>query len=177
MLEDLGNLGDFLGGIGVVVTLIYLAHQIRQNTKQIRQNTTAVNAEAHRARREGASAVNLAIAQDAELAALFRSGLGNFKALAPDQHTQFSFLLAEVVIAQEAAWDEITLGTLAESGLPIVEDALSRFLGTPGGRDWWAMYRMGYPVDFRGFVDRLVASTSVHPAAKQSAPADSAGAE
>lgn len=32
-LEDLGNLGDLLGGIGVVVTLAYLGLQIRHNTQ------------------------------------------------------------------------------------------------------------------------------------------------
>jgi hypothetical protein len=32
VIEDLGNIGDFLGGIAVVVTLIYVATQIRQNT-------------------------------------------------------------------------------------------------------------------------------------------------
>ena len=37
-LEALGNIGDFLGGIGVVVTLVYLAAQIRQNTAQLRSN-------------------------------------------------------------------------------------------------------------------------------------------
>ena len=30
--ESLGNIGDFVGGIGVIVTLAYLALQIRQNT-------------------------------------------------------------------------------------------------------------------------------------------------
>jgi hypothetical protein len=49
MLEDLGNIGDFLGGIGVVVTLIYLALQIRQNSSQIVQNTKAVQANAYQA--------------------------------------------------------------------------------------------------------------------------------
>jgi len=39
MLENLGNLGDFLGGVGVVVTLIYLATQIRQNTRQLKLDT------------------------------------------------------------------------------------------------------------------------------------------
>ena len=41
-IQDLGAIGDLLGGIAVVVTLIYLAVQIRQNTKinasLIRQN-------------------------------------------------------------------------------------------------------------------------------------------
>ena len=49
MLEDLGNIGDFLGGIGVVVTLIYLALQIRQNSSQLVQNTKAVQSTAYQA--------------------------------------------------------------------------------------------------------------------------------
>ena len=36
MIESLGNLGDFIGGIGVFVTLIYLATQVRQNTNSSR---------------------------------------------------------------------------------------------------------------------------------------------
>ena len=32
-IQDLGAIGEFIGSIGVVVTLIYLAVQIRQNTR------------------------------------------------------------------------------------------------------------------------------------------------
>jgi hypothetical protein len=35
MFEDLANLGDFLSGVGVVVSLVYLAVQIRHNTKSV----------------------------------------------------------------------------------------------------------------------------------------------
>ena len=38
VIEALGDIGDFLGGIGVVITLIYLAGQIRQNTRSIRMS-------------------------------------------------------------------------------------------------------------------------------------------
>ena len=31
-IEELGNLGDFLAAIATIITLIYLALQIRQNT-------------------------------------------------------------------------------------------------------------------------------------------------
>jgi hypothetical protein len=34
--DALGNIGDFLGGIGAVGTLLYLATQIRQNTQMMR---------------------------------------------------------------------------------------------------------------------------------------------
>jgi hypothetical protein len=33
MLDTLGNLGDFIGGIGVVITLAYLAVQIRHSSR------------------------------------------------------------------------------------------------------------------------------------------------
>jgi len=35
-LSQLGDLGDFLGGIGVIVTLVYLAVQIRHDTQAVR---------------------------------------------------------------------------------------------------------------------------------------------
>ena len=38
-LEDLGNIGEFVGAIAVVMSLLYLAIQIRQNTKTVRTST------------------------------------------------------------------------------------------------------------------------------------------
>jgi hypothetical protein len=37
-LVDLGNLGEFVAAIGVIVSFIYLAFQIRQNTRSMRAN-------------------------------------------------------------------------------------------------------------------------------------------
>ena len=38
-LQLLANLGDAIGGLGVVVSLLYLAVQIRQNTKAVRSSS------------------------------------------------------------------------------------------------------------------------------------------
>jgi hypothetical protein len=38
-IQDLGNIGEFIASIGVVVSLIYLALQTRDNTKAIRAQT------------------------------------------------------------------------------------------------------------------------------------------
>jgi hypothetical protein len=37
-IQDLGAIGEFVGAIVVVVTLVYLVLQIRQNTLSIRSN-------------------------------------------------------------------------------------------------------------------------------------------
>lgn len=36
MLENLGNLGEFVGAIGVVISLVYLGRQLVQNTQSVR---------------------------------------------------------------------------------------------------------------------------------------------
>ena len=40
-LSDLASLGSFLSGIGVLVSLVYLSLQIRQNTRAVRSQSQA----------------------------------------------------------------------------------------------------------------------------------------
>ena len=40
-VQLLGNYGEFLGAIAVAVTLIYLAGQLRQNTRALRSTSYA----------------------------------------------------------------------------------------------------------------------------------------
>src|SRR5262245_60294465 len=60
-LETLGSIGDFVGGLGVIASLIYLAVQIRQNTRAVRSSSY------HQAAEQTWNYC-LAIAQDASLA-------------------------------------------------------------------------------------------------------------
>jgi hypothetical protein len=55
-LDAPGNIGDLVGGLGVVITLIYLAVQIRQNTATVRASGSA-------AHNEGLNKVMLLLAQ------------------------------------------------------------------------------------------------------------------
>ena len=47
MLDELGNLGDFIGGVAVLVTLVYLAIEIRQNTAQIKIGSEIARADTY----------------------------------------------------------------------------------------------------------------------------------
>ncbi len=48
-LETLANLGEFLGGTAVVVSLIYLAVQIRQGNRQVEHNTRSLEVSTYQA--------------------------------------------------------------------------------------------------------------------------------
>jgi hypothetical protein len=68
LLNTLGNIGDFVGGIGVVVTLIYLAVQIRQNSRQIEMNTAATQAAAYQAELAQTRSMNMEFIRDRKMA-------------------------------------------------------------------------------------------------------------
>jgi len=67
-LHDLGNLGEFIGAIAVVISLVYLAAQIRQNTRALHGSSYAQSA-------EQLWLVNLAIARDGDLARIWAENI------------------------------------------------------------------------------------------------------
>jgi hypothetical protein len=58
----------------VVATLVYLAFQIRQNTRQIAQNTLSLRLAASHAFNRDRQDVRMTIAQDPEMARILRVG-------------------------------------------------------------------------------------------------------
>jgi NAD(P)-dependent dehydrogenase (short-subunit alcohol dehydrogenase family) len=78
VLETLGNLGDFLGGLGVITTLVYVSFQIRQNSRLVDQSMMLAQAQALRESNPHEPSM-LATAQDAELSKIFRAGLVSYK--------------------------------------------------------------------------------------------------
>ncbi len=167
MLEALGNIGDFLGGIGVVITLIYLATQIRQNTATVRANGAAAHS-------EGLNNITLLLAQDSSARSVYFQGLSDYQSLSEDGQLQFDLLmqyfcqslqrslhLRQERALNEEAWQE----TLA---------VVSYVAARPGFRRWWEKWGPAYPVRFNEFIEDSLASTPIAkaPAAQQAAEPD-----
>ena len=154
MLEALGNIGDFLGGIGVVITLVYLATQIRQNTATVR----ATGAASHS---EGLNNITLLLAQNFEARSVYFQGLSDYKSLSEDGRLQFDLLMQyfcqslqrsvhlhrERAISEEA-WQE----TLA---------AVSYLAERPGFRRWWEAWGPAYPAQFSEFIEGSLAAAPI----------------
>ena len=96
MLEDLGNLGDFLGGIAVIATLLYVAIQIRQNTRQITQNSETMRLSFENEIRRELNTFRLAIAGDETLSSIWSRGLAGVE-LDTAERERFDLLLTNVI--------------------------------------------------------------------------------
>jgi hypothetical protein len=93
-LDALGSIGDFVGGIAVVVTLVYLAFQIRQNTNQVRQSIRFARAQA--LRETMTTGWVFEIARDPALSVLYSTGLRSPEQLSEADKVRFLFLLGTI---------------------------------------------------------------------------------
>ena len=73
-IQDLGAIGEFVGALGVVITLGYLAYQIRQNTTQSKQNTLTGKAAAVNASSRSLRETRRSIFESEEMAEIFELG-------------------------------------------------------------------------------------------------------
>ena len=89
-----GNLGEFIGGIAVVVTLIYLANQIRQNT-------SALSTASREAIYSGYRAQNAHLI-DTNVSEAYAVGLQHFPDMPSSQKRVFSHTCREVALARKS---------------------------------------------------------------------------
>ena len=155
--DAVGASAELVGAIGVILSLVYLALQIRQNTAPIDANSNLMRAESRRHWKIHTSQVNLAIAQDPDLTASFRRGLADLDSLEPDERIRFVFVFSEMLSAIDTAVYEEHSGVSDvmsdEGGI----GAVRGLLRTPGGRAYWRSHGrlVGTPA-FRSWVESEV---------------------
>ena len=148
-ITTLAAWGEFIGGIAVVVSLIYLASQIRQNSRLLRASTASASGDT-------SSRLKTLMVQDSEVARIFWEGTASEAVLSEADRQRFDPLIGVYMDGMNQEYQ------FARDGLipPGVWEA--RVRGTrisfqqPGMRRWWNDYRYTYGDEFCVFVDGLI---------------------
>ena len=148
-ITTLAAWGEFIGGIAVVVSLVYLVGQIRQNSRLLRSSTASATIDAF-------NDASTLIVQDSEVAKIYWDGMADRSSLAEVDRQRFDALVA----MNFNQWNqEYQFATDRVIG-PVVWDSrartLRRFLQLQGLRQWWNEWRDMYGGDFAEFVDGLI---------------------
>ena len=128
----LGNFGEFFGAIAILVTLIYLAAQIRQNTASV---TTAT----YESMMSGITDINLVVVGNPEVASILDRGRRDPHSLDVHEAYRYAFLMrcwANRWLKQLRLYEH---GTLAERDWKKLAQEAAQALATPGGK----MFRDG----------------------------------
>ena len=157
-LQDLGNLGEFVGAIAVLVTLVYLALNIRQNTAQLSQNTRAVQLSALYANVELANRVREILILNPELSDLYLKGLRGYSELELSDRLRFRMLLDNIVGSIQAAYvRNVVLDIDPDFLVGNTKLLLDSMLVHAGIREWWNRNRAEFRPDFRDLVEERLA--------------------
>jgi hypothetical protein len=156
--EAIGAVGEVVGAAGVILTLVYLAYQIRQNTIQLEQNTKTARAAAQTASNVTLRENRQSIFQTSEMASIFETGNSDPTALNSTELLRYRLLMSNITevmleIYTQAFTTEFAPETWDTQGKSLV----TRVLSVPGGQWFRVNYQDNYPGNFRAAVDQILA--------------------
>ena len=149
-LEDLGNLGEFVAAIATLITLVYLALQIRQNTKTVRTSTYQAILESNRQAQEP-------ILSNPNLERIYRIGRRDINELTAEERPLFRMLVNQLLVNYEAIYLQHSLGVVDPDYWRGRRVALRHLLSQPGVRAAWERGGGEWCVTgFRDLVDSIL---------------------
>ena len=144
--QTLGNFGEFVGAIGVVITLAYLALQIRRNTQ-------ATQAASHHAITDSLNQGNIAMATDPELTQIYLTGMVDRASLSEVERQRFDSLFLAYFHVFDTLFFSSSNGTGAQSLLLAEEKGFSHLMNLPGIYAWWQDNPFAFTPEFRSYME------------------------
>jgi len=149
-LDQLSAFGQGIGGIAVVVSLIYLAIQVRASTKatKVASLQSAVsNYQTHL----------LPVQQDQELALIALKGLHDDPFaenwLTPEERYRFHFYMSSIILHFMELVNNHAHGLLDNKTFEAWRTYTAQCLATRGGKAWWKTSKTLWPKEVHELLD------------------------
>ena len=144
--EALGALGEIIGAVAVVATLVYLAAQIKQNTR-------ALHATAAQAFSDSINDVNQAVASDPQLARITRLCFEQPETLTEDERAQMDYLILATCRSHDSALAQEAPGTIDAQTARMLQNILKDLFATQYYQDWWQRTPYRFTDRFTKFIE------------------------
>ena len=151
--EAIGAVGQVVGALAVIATIVYLAFQVRQNTQSIRasalNNSISTVCDSRRA-----------ITETTETANIWNRGLKNHADLNEDELLRFRAAMQNAMWALWNTYAQSKLAGLSEGVWDAQKPLLRRILSTQGGSWFWSTYQQEFESSFVAEIDRIRSASS-----------------
>src|SRR5262245_61333352 len=158
--QALGAIGEVIGAGAVLVTLVYLAAQIRQNSQQIATNTRVTRLAAPAETQAAFSRFRHMVAGSTELAELYIKGCADYPALSRTERLRFTSTLQELLLAFDLLHQRFTEGLYEEEMWDNQRTLALATLNQPGVRDWWSRNSLMFRPQFVAELESAIARAS-----------------
>ena len=150
---DTGNLSEIVGALGVVASVIYLAHEVRKQTREARL-------EASRDIASDFIDTLRSVTENPDLAGVLLKGVRNYDALEGEERLRVNYYFAALFRIAEQQHLHTTHGTLDSMYFESFVLAFRGLLSNAGPTQWWRHNAQLFSIGFREFVDGLSRTTN-----------------
>jgi len=144
--DALGAIGEIVGAIGVILSLLYLASQVRSNSRQLR----------HASAQAVLDKLNGLIGQLAFTAGagdVWTRGLSGLDALHDDEEiVRFSSMMLQAFWAYEEVLHYRNAGLIEDWAWTHSKAPVEHFMRTPGFQQWWLLRSGWFSPEFQAHV-------------------------
>ena len=152
--EAIGAIGEVAGAAGVIITLAYLAIQIRQNTRAIRLSTVHSIS-------EGLRSLAAIVGGNSSVATLYTTGMLQPEKLNQSERVQFYGLMHNQIRGYEDAFYQQSQNALDSRYWTGLQGQMLSTTSVPGFKMYWQDRREWYSSSFQNHVE-----TFLYPNAK-----------
>jgi len=149
-IEQLGSVGEIIAALATVLTLLYLAVQIRQNSKALRANSIVAYMQAQ-------EAISTSLAENKELCELYFKGLQTPELLTESERRRFFIVLGNYVMALTQGDQMESAGVLSTDLHHHYEVQLDWLICQPGFAFWRENWGGILPPAFAMKIDAMTA--------------------
>jgi hypothetical protein len=147
--QAIGAMGELVGGIAVILTLLYLAAQIRQNTISNRQTALQTISV------QNAEWLSL-IVQDEDVARIFRSGQYDLESLENEDAVRYGMLMTQFCRVFDTQYHQYLSGALTEDLWVSSERSIAFVMNRKGSKLWWSRYGNQFSDPFQKFMQQTI---------------------
>lgn len=150
-LEQLSYLAQIVGSVGVILSLVFVGLQVRQNTAALQRNE-------HNSTMSQWTVIRMAIAENRDLAEFMTDGLSGHRTLDAADRLRLEQFLQEHAWAAFHIWDRTQRGVFPKGTFEATGGALfGGLLKTPYGAVWWREAKgVGFLPAFVADVDAML---------------------
>jgi len=152
--DAIGAIGENIGALAVVISVIYLGIQIRKQTAESRLAATRELSNSYQA------SLELAF-RDKELSSLYLEATQNYDELPRDDRYRVAMAIQSIMRMFEQHHVHIQHHKVEQAFIDSINLSFEEWLTFPGIQRWWELTSDMFEPRFREYVDQLVEKAKV----------------
>lgn len=158
-LSEIANIAEIIGTLALIISLVFVGLQIRQNTAQTKLA-------AAQAVHDNYAGWYTSMQSDPILLTITTKGMQDYSVLSPSERAQFIAVFMAFTSHSQNAFYKFRDGSLSPELWQAWVYVSMNFLNTPGGKAFWKERDYVFSQPYQDYVRDVILTTTPHPKAK-----------